>query len=166
MTVRSQNFSFVKDTYVDGEKLARNDRKTATYYAASFLPHYRRVLFSHLLVFNLWPRALFYWTDCTSRSKFLTHTLTNLYPAHWWSGIHYGFLACQKSTVATLNVSRPTKIHLIALDAFESAGSQSKPQKGSTFIYDHCWPSLTYICPCKIPSQGRVPPPSPLQVIT
>ena len=48
-----QNFSFVKDTYVDGEKLARNGRKTATYYAASFLPHYRRVLFSHLLVFNL-----------------------------------------------------------------------------------------------------------------
>ena len=39
----------MKDTYVDGEKLARNGRKTATYYAASFLPHYRRVLFSHLL---------------------------------------------------------------------------------------------------------------------
>ena len=47
------NFSFVKDTYVDGEKLARNGQKMATYYAASFLPHYRRVLFSHLLVFNL-----------------------------------------------------------------------------------------------------------------
>ena len=31
-----QNFSFVKDTYVDGEKLARNGRKTATYYAAFF----------------------------------------------------------------------------------------------------------------------------------
>ena len=43
----------MKDIYVDGEKLARNGRKTATYYAASFLPHYRRVLFSHLLVFNL-----------------------------------------------------------------------------------------------------------------
>ena len=33
--------------------MARNGRKTATYYAAYFLPHYRRVLFSHLLVFNL-----------------------------------------------------------------------------------------------------------------
>ena len=49
-----QNFSFVKDTYVDGKTLARNGQKTATYYAAPFLPHYRRVLFSHLLVFNLW----------------------------------------------------------------------------------------------------------------
>ena len=27
----------MKDTYVDGEKLARNGQKTATYYAASFL---------------------------------------------------------------------------------------------------------------------------------
>mgnify|MGYP007060076890 CR=1 FL=1 len=44
----------MKDTCVDGEKLARNGQKTATYYAASFLSHYRRVLFSHLLVFNLW----------------------------------------------------------------------------------------------------------------
>ena len=43
----------MKDTYVDGKKLARNGQKTATYYAASFLSHYRRVLFSHLLVFNL-----------------------------------------------------------------------------------------------------------------
>ena len=43
----------MKGTYVDGKKLAKNGRKTATYYAASFLPHYRRVLFSHLLVFNL-----------------------------------------------------------------------------------------------------------------
>ena len=43
----------MKDTYVDGKKLARNGRKMATYYAASFLPHYRRVLFLHLLVFNL-----------------------------------------------------------------------------------------------------------------
>jgi hypothetical protein len=42
-----QNFCFVKN--VDGKKLARNGQKTATYYAASFLPHYRRVL----LVFNL-----------------------------------------------------------------------------------------------------------------
>ena len=33
--------------------MARNGRKTATCYSASFLPHYRRVLFSHLLVFNL-----------------------------------------------------------------------------------------------------------------
>ena len=33
-------------TYVDGWK-------TATYYAASFLPHYRRVLLLHLFVFNL-----------------------------------------------------------------------------------------------------------------
>ena len=36
----------------DGAKiwgLARNGRKMATYYAASFLPHYIRVLFSHLL---------------------------------------------------------------------------------------------------------------------
>ena len=49
-----QNFSFVKDTYVDGKKLARNCRKTATYYVASFHPHYRRVLFLHLSVFNLW----------------------------------------------------------------------------------------------------------------
>ena len=47
------NFSFVKDTYVDGEKLARNGQKTATYSAASFLPHYERFLFSNLLVFNL-----------------------------------------------------------------------------------------------------------------
>ena len=44
----------MKDTYIDGEKLARDGRKTATYYAASFLPHYRRVLFLQLLVFNLW----------------------------------------------------------------------------------------------------------------
>ena len=51
-----QNFSFVKNTYVDVEKLARNGRKTATYYAAFFLPHYRRVLFLHLLVFNLCER--------------------------------------------------------------------------------------------------------------
>ena len=49
-----QSFSFVKDAYVDSKKLARNGGKTATYYAASFLSHYRRVLFSHLLVFNLW----------------------------------------------------------------------------------------------------------------
>ena len=48
-----QNFSFVNDIYVDGKKLARNGRKTATSYAASFLSHYRRVLFLHLLVFNL-----------------------------------------------------------------------------------------------------------------
>ena len=48
------NFSFVKDTNVDGKKLARNGQKTATYYSASFLPHYRRVLILHLLVFNLW----------------------------------------------------------------------------------------------------------------
>ena len=39
MTVRS----FVKDTYVDGKKVARNDRKMATYYAASILSHYKRV---------------------------------------------------------------------------------------------------------------------------
>ena len=45
------NFSFVN---LDGKKLARNGQKTATYYAASFLPHYRRVQFSHLLVFSLW----------------------------------------------------------------------------------------------------------------
>ena len=48
------NFSFVKYIYVDGEKLTRNGQKTATYYAASFLSHYRRVLFSHQLVFILW----------------------------------------------------------------------------------------------------------------
>ena len=48
-----QNFSFVKDTFVDGKKLARNGQKTATYYAVSFLSHYRGVLFLHLLVFNL-----------------------------------------------------------------------------------------------------------------
>ena len=47
------DLSFVKDIYVDGEKLTRNGQKTATYYAASFLSHYRRVLFLHLLVFNL-----------------------------------------------------------------------------------------------------------------
>ena len=34
--------------HVDVEKLARNGRKTATYIAASFFPHYGRVLFSHL----------------------------------------------------------------------------------------------------------------------
>ena len=50
----------MKDTYVDGEKLARNGRKKATYFAASFLPHYRRVLFSHLLVFNLWLYMRFF----------------------------------------------------------------------------------------------------------
>ena len=38
---------------VDGKKLARNGPKTATYYSASFPPHYRRVLISNLLVFNL-----------------------------------------------------------------------------------------------------------------
>ena len=31
-----QNFSFVKEIYVDGEKLARNGQKTAIYIAASF----------------------------------------------------------------------------------------------------------------------------------
>ena len=50
------NFSFEKDTYVDGEKLARNGQKTATYYSTSFPPHYRMVLISHLLVFNLWSQ--------------------------------------------------------------------------------------------------------------
>ena len=44
----------MKDTYIDGKKLARNGQKTATYLAASFLSHYRRILFSNLLVFNLW----------------------------------------------------------------------------------------------------------------
>ena len=44
----------MKDTYVDGEKLARNGQKTTTYYSASFPSHYRRVLILHLLVFNLW----------------------------------------------------------------------------------------------------------------
>ena len=39
-------------TYSD--KMTRNGRKTATYYSASFPPHYRRVLISHLLVFYLW----------------------------------------------------------------------------------------------------------------
>ena len=34
---------------LDGKKLARHGLKTATYYAASFLLHCRRVLFSHLL---------------------------------------------------------------------------------------------------------------------
>ena len=47
------NFSFVKDTYVDGERLATNGRKTATYYSAYFPPHHRRILISYLLVFNL-----------------------------------------------------------------------------------------------------------------
>ena len=42
----------MKDTYVDGEKLARNGRKTAIYFEASFV-HYIRVLLSDLLVFNL-----------------------------------------------------------------------------------------------------------------
>ena len=40
------------------KKLARNGRKTATYYAECFLSHYRRVLFSHLLVFNLWVKHI------------------------------------------------------------------------------------------------------------
>ena len=44
----------MKDTYVDGEKLARNGQKTANYYSVSFTPHYRRILILHLLVFNLW----------------------------------------------------------------------------------------------------------------
>ena len=35
-------------------KMAKNWLEMATYYAAYFLPHYRRALFSHLLVFNLW----------------------------------------------------------------------------------------------------------------
>jgi hypothetical protein len=48
----------VKDTYVDGEKLARNGQKMATFYAASFPPHYRWVLISHLLVFNLWEKVM------------------------------------------------------------------------------------------------------------
>ena len=51
----------MKDTYVDGKKLARNGRKMITYYAASFLSHYRRVLFSYLLVFNL-CNSLFFFT--------------------------------------------------------------------------------------------------------
>ena len=70
----------MKDTYVDGEKLVRNGRKTATYFVASFLTHYNRVLFLHLLVFcgsggvvlstetyfflrfsDLW----FIWAECT-----------------------------------------------------------------------------------------------------
>jgi hypothetical protein len=55
----------VKDTYVDGEKLARNGRKTATYYAASFLPHYRRNLFLHLLVCGL---ITYYSTEADSKA--------------------------------------------------------------------------------------------------
>ena len=43
----------MKDTYVDGEKLARNGKKTATYYAASFLPHYRRVVYDRNHLFGL-----------------------------------------------------------------------------------------------------------------
>ena len=63
----------MKDTYVDGEKLARNGRKMATYYAASFLPHYRRVLFSHLLVFNLCTKA-----TRADQSKGAVHKLCRL----------------------------------------------------------------------------------------
>ena len=37
------------------KKLARNGRKTDSYYFASFPSHYRRVLILHLIVFNLWP---------------------------------------------------------------------------------------------------------------
>ena len=43
----------MKSIYVDGEKLARNGRKTTTYYAVSFPSHYRKVLLLHLLVFDL-----------------------------------------------------------------------------------------------------------------
>ena len=60
----------MKDTYIDGEKLARNGRKTATYYAASFLPHYRRVLFWQLLVFNLWSDPKIH--GCGKTTEFLT----------------------------------------------------------------------------------------------
>ena len=70
-----QNFSFVKDAYVDGKKLTRNGRKMATYYAASFLPHYRRVLFSHLLVFNLWLH--FVLIECLFKQ--IRHTSQNNY---------------------------------------------------------------------------------------
>jgi hypothetical protein len=52
---------------VDGKTLARNDRKMATYYDASFLLHYRRVLFSHLLVFNLWQLPSFLPRLCYSK---------------------------------------------------------------------------------------------------
>ena len=60
----------MKDTYADGEKLARHGRKTATYYAASFLSHYRRVLFSQLLVFNLWSDPKIH--GCGKTTEFLT----------------------------------------------------------------------------------------------
>ena len=43
----------MKDTYVDGKTMARSGQKTATYFAAPFLSHYRRILFLHLLVCNL-----------------------------------------------------------------------------------------------------------------
>ena len=53
------NFSFVKDTFVDVQKLARNGQKTSIYLSASFPPHYRRVLISHVFVFNLWFKRVF-----------------------------------------------------------------------------------------------------------
>ena len=43
----------MKDTYVDGEKLARNGRKTASYYSASFPPQYRGTLLSTLVSFSV-----------------------------------------------------------------------------------------------------------------
>ena len=43
--------------------MARNGPKTATYHAASFLPHYRRVLILHLLVLNLWYCFNFNWSS-------------------------------------------------------------------------------------------------------
>ena len=45
------NLYFVKDTYVDGKKLARNGRKMASYHSASFPPHYRRTLLTALSFF-------------------------------------------------------------------------------------------------------------------
>ena len=66
----------MKDTYVDGNKLARNGQKTATYNAASFLSHYRRVLFSHLLVFNLCENTMLSETkDRAARSESIYYGL-------------------------------------------------------------------------------------------
>ena len=93
--------------------LARNGQKTATYYAASFIPHYRRVLFSHLLVFKLYChhknvfvlQKIFWNTNFRYVQLF---NIKNLKKKHLYSKLDYSFLKTniKKFLIPCLNNSR------------------------------------------------------------
>ena len=90
----------MRDTYVDGKKLARNGRKTATYYAASFLPHYKRVLFSHLLVFNLGWKLTFF------SKSYIFSSFENIYGTSYIINIPNGSPCCNGQHHSILCVVR------------------------------------------------------------